>query len=193
MTNGGGLCECGCGGRTNISKHTWAAMGHVKGRPHRFIVGHQRRMSPTNYTIDPDTGCWVWALSRFASGYGNTFFRGKSMQAHRAYWMKFRGDIPDGLHVLHRCDNRACVNPEHLFIGTQTDNMADMRAKGRDRYVQGVAHPAARLSECDVREIRKRRAAGELLASIAAAFGITKSHTGEICSRKSWAHLGDKP
>jgi hypothetical protein len=80
---------------------------------------------------DPVFGCWVWSGATNRKGYGVYIFRGKYVGAHRVAWTLFRGPIPDGLFVLHRCDNPPCLNPDHLFLGTHNDNMIDMVLKGR--------------------------------------------------------------
>ena len=78
----------------------------------------------------------VWTGTRFASGYGRITQNGKRARAHRVAFELFVGPIPSGMHVLHRCDNPPCVNPSHLFIGTHLDNMRDMEAKGRAKWIQ---------------------------------------------------------
>ena len=77
------------------------------------------------------SGCWHHETATIVN-YGNIIYLGKYMKTHRASWLVHRGSIPEGLCILHRCDNRRCVNPEHLWLGTKTDNMADMVAKGRN-------------------------------------------------------------
>lgn len=76
-------------------------------------------------------GCTLWKNAVSSSGYGSWFFRGKVQQAHRVAWIKTNGEIPHGMHVLHRCDNKLCINVSHLFLGTHADNMRDMKNKGR--------------------------------------------------------------
>jgi len=100
---------------------------------------------------EPNTGCWIWEKSLAKSGYGQTFVAGKVGTAHRAsYILHKKTSIPDGLCVLHRCDNRWCVNPEHLFLGTHKDNADDMVSKGRNVYTR----PSLRLTDEQVRDIR---------------------------------------
>ena len=86
---------------------------------------------------DPKTGCILWTGSRTTNGYGGLNYRGRHLQAHRASWLAHRGPIPTGLLVCHRCDVRPCINPDHLFLGTQKDNMVDKAAKqGHERRTE---------------------------------------------------------
>lgn len=85
----------------------------------------------SQYTVDAN-GCWLWNRGRTSSRYGSTTYEGARWLAHRLSYMYHVGRIPDGLHVLHRCDNPPCINPDHLFLGTHTDNMRDSNAKERN-------------------------------------------------------------
>jgi DNA-binding CsgD family transcriptional regulator len=132
-------------------------------------------------------GCWLWTASRNAKGYGHVQWAGSCQQAHRVSWMIAHGSIPDGLFVLHRCDVRNCVNPAHLFLGTNADNMADMVAKGRGRGASrpGEMHGASKISDATRREIAARLAAGARGVDIAREYGLSKSYVSQLRLRGS--------
>jgi Autographiviridae endonuclease len=106
--------------------------------------------------------------------------------AHRAVWELTHGAIPVGLRVLHRCDNPPCCNPNHLFLRTQADNVADCMAKGRAVIIKGETHYGARLTKCDVEMIRASKLSVRELASL---FGVNKANINLIKARKAWKHV----
>ncbi len=111
---------------------------------------------------------------------------GKMWKAHRYIWSTTKGAIPPKMFVLHKCDNPACVNPDHLFLGTQADNVRDMRAKGRERHPHGEDHPLAKLTAKDVLAIRGSRLRHAALAKI---FSVTSTNIRNIRRRKIWRHV----
>ena len=136
-----------------------------------------------------DSGCWVWTASYGSVGYGQ-IGRGRKgeglLGAHRASFEIHRGPIPAGLWVLHRCDNRACVNPAHLFLGTQADNMADAAAKGRTAL--GERNGVSKLSPDDVRKIRIfARVLYQRV--IAKKYGVSQTTVSKIVRRVRWGHI----
>lgn len=138
--------------------------------------------------------CWEWQASCDDSGYGTFRHQGKMKKAHRLAWVFCgRGPIPDGLVVMHSCDNPPCCNPAHLSVGTRSDNMRDAVAKGRHAHVRlpGEAHPNAKLTDAQVVEIRRRLAEGESQRALARAFGVSKPAIGRIARGRGWAHLLD--
>jgi hypothetical protein len=114
------------------------------------------------------------------SGYGLSWAGGKAVSAHRVSWMAFRGPIPDGMCVLHTCDIRLCVNPDHLFLGTQSENMRDMRKKGRALDNRGEKHARAKLSNEAVIEIRNTPKTLGSGVSLAMRYGVTDGHISDI-------------
>jgi hypothetical protein len=141
----------------------------------------------------PDA-CWLWTGARGRKGYGQFYVEpGKApAKAHRFAWEQANGPIPDGLHVLHGCDNPPCVNPACLFLGTNADNQADMRSKGRGStppHRRGAAHWNAKLDEAAVRRARERHATGETNESIALALGVSRDCIRDIVKRRSWRHI----
>lgn len=138
--------------------------------------------------VEKTQSCWLWTAAKDPNGYGRVNREGRTVLAHRAAWELEHGEAPpDGLCVCHQCDVPACVRPEHLFLGTQADNLRDMGAKGRRR--RGEDHHAARLSEADVHEIRRCRHEGLLLREIAVRFGVHKSTVRAIVAGCNWGWL----
>jgi hypothetical protein len=140
--------------------------------------------------VNDTTGCWDWQGARDGGGYGMILMDGrKTRRTHRVSFELHNEPIPVGMCVCHRCDNRLCVNPEHLFIGTQIDNVADRDAKGRQARNAGEAHGCAKLTEGDILAIRSATGGCHLTTELAEQFGVTGVHIRNIRSGKSWAHL----
>lgn len=143
-------------------------------------------------------GCWLWTGAR--NRYGLFRLNGKVRKAHRVAWELTNGPIPDGLNVLHTCDNPPCVRPSHLFLGTQAENVRDMWAKGRHGpgphvrvNYRGSLTPAAKLSETDVLAIRRLSADGWSLRRLAEQFGVGQNAIFKVVHRRSWSHVEDPP
>lgn len=135
--------------------------------------------------INTKTGCWEWTASKHRDGYGQIWVNGTMRKAHRASYELHFGPIQDGMNICHRCDNRACINPDHLFSGAPADNSSDMTAKGRQ--ARGINHPRAKLSEADV--IAIRAAVGVTQQDLAAQYGVYQQLISYIRSGKGWSHI----
>jgi HNH endonuclease len=159
---------------------------------------YQRKYRPIEDRFWPkvnkpdDNGCWLWCASLSHNGYGKiggTGHRCSPKYAHRVSWELHFGPIPDAMLVLHKCDVPRCVNPSHLFLGTDADNMADKLAKGRGNNQQGQIHWRAKLTDADVVSIRRRRSSGEKCEALGREYGISNQAISAIARHQRWAHL----
>jgi len=134
-----------------------------------------------------ESGCWLWTAYINHLGYGKFQLKGKWRNANRVCWELINGPIPDGMDVLHKCDIRCCVNPNHLFLGTHTDNMQDMIAKGRAPRRDGEHNGNAKITREQAEEIRALYAPRKTSASkLGRSFGLSESSVLSIIKRKSW-------
>lgn len=122
-------------------------------------------------------------------GYANLRVNRKSIKAHRFSWELHNGPIPDGLKVLHKCDVRHCVNPDHLFLGTIKDNVDDMIQKGRKVILKGQDNPRAKLTNNQVLQIKEELKTEKRHADIAKEYGVSKSLVGMIHQNLIWRHV----
>jgi hypothetical protein len=140
--------------------------------------------------VEKTASCWLWNGYRNPGGYGqvNIGSRGDGMRlAHRVSWELHYGTIPEDMNVLHRCDTPSCVNPSHLFLGTDADNVADMMNKGRGCTGERNGH--AKLTADDVRAIRYMVDSGESYRAVAMQYGVSPSSIYGIANRRRWKHI----
>lgn len=136
-------------------------------------------------------GCWLWIGAKNTRGYGK-LSKGRAgegfIAAHRLSYELAYGPIPLGRNVLHKCDNACCVRPEHLFIGTQADNLADMTIKGHRRYRShsGEDNGRAKFTLIGVRDVRRRFGEGELRSALAKGYGVNWSTVDRIVKGRLW-------
>lgn len=133
---------------------------------------------------EPNSGCWLWTGATHHSGHGIFSVNHRTLGAHRWAWIHYRGPIPDGLYVCHKCDVPPCVNPDHLFLGTQLDNLQDMAAKGRGCL--GEKNGRSTLTRDQVIEIKL---SSDNAPVIAMRYGIHRNSVYRIKSGERWGHL----
>ena len=174
-----------------------------------LLGGHRRPRRPEGMTLDQvvdfelararrdDSGCLIAACSTNAQGYPNVRINGRNRSLPRLVLERKLGRplLPGSYTtrevVRHKCDIRRCIDLDHLIVGTNADNVRDMDERGRRKTVtqHGEQQWKAKLTAADVRQIRRRRAAGEKLASIAEDYGIAEAHVSSIARRVTWKHV----
>lgn len=139
----------------------------------------------SNFEISP-CGCWVWKGNKSSDGYGRVRLNGKKRRAHIISYEHIYGTVPEGKMVCHRCGNRLCINPEHLYAGTSVDNYADMVRHGTSNRPFGERTTKAKLTESQVLEIRRSHKTTRELAKV---YGVGKSTVQQARSGETWKHL----
>lgn len=196
-------CRCECGAErvvwgTNLRRPKGASTGCLECANKRMsscgcglpAIPLVDRFQKYCSEIQP-SGCILWTGHLSTSGYGQLKegkHDGKQLDAHRVAWELFRGPIPDGLWVLHKCDVRNCVNTDHLFLGTVLDNGRDMAIKGR--AARGERSRMAKLTDQSVREIQLAMSSGKMFQfQVAEQYGVSEGAVGDIVRKKTWKHV----
>lgn len=200
-----GYCQCGCGQKTKLARQSHTKSKHTRGEPFKYIFGHSTKKKPLEQRIAEfwnrvnkdgsipvhclELGqCWEWTGSHDKDGYGQFSYTTGKQRATRIMWVFIYGEIPDGLFVLHKCDNPKCVRPDHLWLGTNIDNMRDRSQKGRQ--CRGEKQRNAKLTETQIIDIRRRYAVGNVSYNVLSAeYHINKTTISQIILRKTWKHL----
>jgi hypothetical protein len=140
---------------------------------------------------EPNTGCWLWAGRHDSNGYGRGHFKNRTVQlAHRWSYIIAKGPITNNLCVLHKCDNPACVNPDHLYLGDQKQNNSDRDQRGRQKTKRGEDHKLAKLTEDSVIAIRALHNPKTYpTRKLSKMFGVSQRKIMDVLHRKSWHHL----
>lgn len=145
----------------------------------------------------PESGCWLWTAATNGrgavkgAGYGNYYdpVRRRLMRAHRYAYERYVGPIPDGLHVLHKCDVSICVNPNHLYLGTNKQNMEDKSTRNRAPDQRGVRNPRALLSQEDIERAWALWKKGLSQEKVAAIFGVHQTTISHAFTGRRWPHI----
>jgi hypothetical protein len=191
----GGNMHCSVSGCTSKNYGNGYCLKHYKRMkrhgsvelPKRIVSAIDRYLSRVTKAAD----CWSWNGAKSGQGYGviRCSETNRNIFIHRLSYSHFNGPIPDGMNVLHKCDNPECSNPEHLFIGTQKDNVLDMMQKGRKPPVVGLKgqlSPRSKLTWEEVRQIKKMLSDGQTCAGISRKFGVTPENISAIKLGKTW-------
>ncbi len=138
------------------------------------------------YTVEPFSACWLWTGAMRNDAYGALLVNRKWISAHRIAWELYRGAIPIGLHVCHSCDTPLCVNPAHLFVGTNSDNQVDKAKKGRAMRLKGEQHGRSKLTSEQVQAVRSSK---ENDAALGRFYGVRKGTIRKIRIGENWRHI----
>lgn len=150
---------------------------------------HVSKNGPTP-THQPKLGpCWMWTAAKASNGYGVGHANGRWLHAHRVSWLVHHGDLPMNLCVLHKCDNKSCVRPDHLFLGTKKHNAIDRSRKGRNPNIKGENHPQVTITKQQALAILRLKKQGMGPTAISRQLGLRYWATYCVYSRRSWKHL----
>jgi hypothetical protein len=200
------ICKCGKPKYPNARQCLSCAITERNKKRYAALHTEENRRAKFWSQVDKSGGpdaCWLWTGPRFHKvSYGRFLWNCNSYIASRVAYELTYGPLPPDLNACHKCDNPPCCNPAHLFPGTNAENQADKKRKGRgahgerngththpDRVVRGERHRDAKLTEADILEIRRLGKAGMRQIDIAARFHIGQTHVSRILRRESWTHI----
>jgi hypothetical protein len=194
------LCKCDCGNEKSIAEECLTRGNTLTcgcSRQYRrlLLISRTKERLVENMKVTPE-GCWDWQRGKDKNGYGTCGMGYGDQRAHRSSYRVFKGSIPKGMFVCHHCDNPSCINPEHLFLGTNKDNILDASSKGRlavgpdkRKGSLGEKNRKAKLNDDKVKCIRFLCDNGYKKSEIANFFGVYKSSIESIARRKTWSHI----
>lgn len=180
-------------------KNTGAVLDKVPPSCYNYTVDHVDQLTLDRFWAKVEktqSGCWLFRNGIARHDYGTFGFMGKVRKAHIVSWIIHNGEIASGLYVCHKCDNPPCVNPDHLFLGTHSENIKDAYSKGRvilppqESLLRGVAKRNHKLNDDLVREIRNKYATGNATyRSLSKDYGVDTRTIGHIIHRRKWNHV----
>lgn len=181
------LCRCQCGVEKLVYKLNLTrglSRGCTACRGLTLLQKFEEKCVKSN-------GCWEWHGTKTKAGYGQMQIDKQRVYAHRVSYRLFHGVEPGDFRVCHHCDNPSCVNPGHLFLGTDADNVHDMDKKGRRVRIgqPGQAHPNAKLTDQQVALMRRKFKDGSTREELAAEFGVTAGNVWRIVTNRVWRHI----
>jgi predicted XRE-type DNA-binding protein len=139
--------------------------------------------------VNKTHSCWEWTAGKDRYGYGSIRINNKVLRTHRVSYQLHYGDFDIALFVCHKCDNKKCVNPEHLFLGTHQDNMTDKVNKGKQPNLIGKNNPNTKLTEDNVIQIKKLLFVGMKQREIAQKYNVSQNQISQIKNNKAWKHI----
>jgi len=190
-------CLCDCGNKVEVS--TGALNGYKKScgclntdtrRKNALSMGkkNKKKLKDRFFSfVEKTEYCWNWIGDIGVGGYGRIWHNGKTVKAHRLSYIKFKGKIPKGILVCHKCDNPKCVNPDHLFLGTEKDNTDDRDNK--DRQARGSCHGMSKFTDKDIIEIKTLLLKNITISEIAKIYAVDWGTIKNIKSGKTWKHI----
>lgn len=183
------LCECDCGNEIEVYCSRLMNGGKTScgcQKEENLKIDLKIRMEKY---LQWNNNCLEWIGPKSSCGYGLINYKRNRYLAHRAIWIMKNGEIPYKFEICHKCDNPSCCNLDHLFLGTHDDNMKDMVSKKRLKGKKGEANTQSKLTEDEVKEIRKMKLEGWYGTTLAKKFNVTHALIYSICNKKSWKHI----
>lgn len=187
------LCRCECGNRkiirtSSLNRGFTKSCGCLNSINREDYDECIKNKLLGNITKNEEN-CWVWNKSKDKKGYGKTNYKNKIMLCHRLSWLLFNKSLNNNMYVCHKCDNPSCINPDHLFLGTNRDNILDAYHKNRLKLKFGENNKSSKLNYKKIIEIRDLYKKGYTLVSLSNIYHVSSQTIGSIVKRKTWKHV----